>query len=62
MTSAERKRLWRERNPERERALSARNRGDWYARGGWAKDERRKRLEAQADRRSQLKELRVEED
>lgn len=57
MTGAERKRRWREQNPERERELSARNRADWYARGGWEKDERRKRLEAQAARRQQLEDL-----
>jgi hypothetical protein len=62
MPGAESKRRWREKCPDRERALSARNRAEWYARGGWAKDEQRHRLEAQADRRHQLKELRGEED
>jgi hypothetical protein len=62
LNSTERKRLWRERNPDRERALSRRCRAEWYARGGWAKDEQRHRLQAQADRRTQLKELHGEDE
>jgi hypothetical protein len=50
-------RQWRIDNPELARERSRINRANWYARGGWAKDEKRKRLEGQAARQRQREEL-----
>jgi hypothetical protein len=53
----QRVRQWRIDNPELARERSRINRANWYARGGWAKDEKRKRLEGQAARQRQREEL-----